>query len=131
MNVLGVMSANGWVHWEIERNKVDKERFMQFIQAALPKLTSAGIRYFVMDNASVHSVLGLDGLLKDHGIMLVPLPVYSPMLNPIELAWKEYKEQLVRTHCGMHMVQSMELALGAVDKAHFSRFMYHSLYGTV
>ena len=38
----------------------------------------------VMDNAPVHNKKQLRSLLKKHGHALLPLPPYSPDLNPIE-----------------------------------------------
>lgn len=38
----------------------------------------------IMDNAPVHNKKHLRSLLKQHGHALLPLPPYSPDLNPIE-----------------------------------------------
>jgi len=38
----------------------------------------------IMDNAPVHNKKQLRSLLKQHGHALLPLPPYSPDLNPIE-----------------------------------------------
>ena len=41
----------------------------------------------IVNNASIHKVNRIHKLVKEHGMCLVFLPVYSPNLNPIKLAF--------------------------------------------
>lgn len=48
----------------------------------------------ILDNARVHSADKVKKKCEKLGIYLVPLPVYSPDLNPIEFIWKSIKRVL-------------------------------------
>ena len=47
----------------------------------------------IMDNAPVHNKKQLGILLKQHGHVLLPLPPYSPDLNPIEKSFAAIKKR--------------------------------------
>lgn len=51
----------------------------------------------VMDriNASFHSKTRLDELCIDNKHIFLPLPPYSPELNPIEQAWTNLKKKVI------------------------------------
>lgn len=77
-----------------QRGKVWLAPFV-FTGSCNAKLVSAWVRdmliqelkapsIVIMDNAPVHSKKQLRSLLKQHGHALLPLPPYSPDLNPIE-----------------------------------------------
>ena len=57
----------------------------------LPELKAPSI--IVMDNAPVHNKKQLRSLLKKHGHALLPLPPYSPDLNPIEQSFGAMKKR--------------------------------------
>ena len=48
----------------------------------------------IMDNACFHRMKHLEGLAHERGHKLVPLPPYSPELNPIEKTWTHIKRYL-------------------------------------
>ncbi|MBF0806863.1 transposase, partial [Streptococcus sp. 19428wA2_WM07] len=56
----------------------------------LPSL--AGPHVIVMDNASFHPKKILDELSSCNGHFFLPLPPYSPELNPIEKSWAILKK---------------------------------------
>ena len=47
----------------------------------------------IMDNAPVHNKKELRSMLKKHGHALLPLPPYSPDLNPIEQSFGAMKKR--------------------------------------
>ena len=47
-----------------------------------PKLTKISV--ITMDNATFHRISFLQEMAKKHGHVVLPLPPYSPDLNPIE-----------------------------------------------
>lgn len=57
----------------------------------LPELQAPSI--IIMDNAPVHNKKQLRTLLKKNGHALLPLPPYSPDLNPIEQAFGAMKKR--------------------------------------
>ena len=48
----------------------------------------------IMDNASFHPKNRLDQLCLAKGHYFLPLPPYSPELNPIEKAWANLKKSI-------------------------------------
>lgn len=54
----------------------------------------------------IHKVSGIHKLVEGHSMHLMFLPLYSPNLNPIELAFSSTKVWL-HTNCD-HMNQKME-----------------------
>ena len=53
-----------------------------FERCLLPELRPNSL--VIIDNAPFHNKAELNELLKEHGHTLLPLPTYSPDLNPIE-----------------------------------------------
>lgn len=49
--------------------------------------------YLVLDNYSVHKSTFIKEISKILNICLIPLPSYSPHLNPIEQVWKSIKRE--------------------------------------
>ncbi|MBP2620156.1 hypothetical protein DHL47_02160 [Streptococcus panodentis] len=57
-----------------------------------------------MDNASFHPKKILDKLSIDAGHFFLPLPPYSPELNPIEKSWAILKKAVTEFLRGMNSV---------------------------
>jgi len=68
-------------------------------QDLIPKLPPGSV--VVMDNAPFHKMPHTAKLLQQAGHTLLPLPTYSPDLNPIEHTWNEKKEQRRATQCSI------------------------------
>lgn len=64
-----------------------------FENQLLPALDSPHI--VVMDNASFHPKRRLDELCIVNNHIFLPLPPYSPELNPIEQAWANLKKKVI------------------------------------
>jgi transposase len=60
-------------------------------QVLLPELTGPSL--VVMDNAPFHNKPKIKALLEAHGHTLLPLPTYSPDLNPIEQSFAIIKRR--------------------------------------
>jgi len=58
----------------------------------------------VMDNASFHNKKRLQDILKAGYHYLLPLPPYSPDLNPIEQKWAQAKALRKRSHCSIEHI---------------------------
>jgi transposase len=50
----------------------------------------------ILDNAKVHHTSAVQAAAEQAGILLVYLPPYSPMLNPVEFMFHEMKSFLRR-----------------------------------
>jgi transposase len=61
-------------------------------QILVPTLRRGDI--VIMDNASVHKVVGVREAIEAAGARLIYLPPYSPDLNPIEMAFNKLKALL-------------------------------------
>ena len=59
----------------------------------------------VLDQAGWH---GSKGLILPAGMTLLPLPPYSPQLNPIERLWKYLKETYLNHRLDHHLDEIIE-----------------------
>jgi len=66
-----------------------KEWFKLFL---LSELTKKSV--IIMDNATFHRISFLQEMVKEHGHVALPLPPYSPDLNPIEKVWANIKRHM-------------------------------------
>ena len=53
----------------------------------------------IWDNAPCHIARMVQGHAAELGIELIPLPGYSPDLNPIERLWDWMRQEVTRGHC--------------------------------
>ena len=58
----------------------------------LPELTEKSV--IIMNNAAFHRIDLLQEMAKKHGHVVLPLPPYSPDLNPIEKVWANLKKYM-------------------------------------
>jgi transposase len=83
-----------------------------------------------MDNLNAHQTQTVRALLDDSGFAYHYLPLYSPDLNPIELAWAKVKAGLrkaaARTVDGLHDALGPDLA--AVTAQDAQGFFRHAGY---
>lgn len=74
---------------------IDRSSFEQFIIDVLAPQLPPG-RTVILDNLSVHKSPAAEAALAAVGCRLLPLPPYSPDLNPIEQAFSKLKAALRR-----------------------------------
>ena len=80
--------------WVID-GPINRELFDLYVETQLaPTLLPGDV--IVLDNLSSHKSPKAAGILRDLGAWLLPLPPYSPDLNPIEMAFSKLKAHLRR-----------------------------------
>ena len=92
-SILPALGIGGFLHYEIFHGSFNADRFNDFIERLLPKMTPyPGPRsVLLMDNARIHIKSELETLCEPHGVRVLFLPPYSPDLNSIELSFNELK----------------------------------------
>ncbi|EPS35363.1 hypothetical protein H072_11274 [Dactylellina haptotyla CBS 200.50] len=73
-------------------NEMLAEYLPEFYEQLIEELGTAPI--FMHDNAPVHKAYVATDWFKEHGIIVMDWPPYSPDLNPIEHVWRYLKDQL-------------------------------------
>lgn len=72
---------------------MNKARFESWIETQLaPELSQGDV--VILDNVAFHKSERAAELVRQHGAWLLPLPAYSPDLNPIEMAFSKLKTLL-------------------------------------
>jgi len=75
---------------------MDGESFRTYITEVLcPELEPGDV--VILDNLACHKVAGVEEAIAERKARLLPLPAYSPDLNPIEQAFAKLKAQLNQT----------------------------------
>ena len=89
-NVIGALLSGLLLTVTLLMGNVNSEVLFTWITPELlPKLPSQCV--IVMDNASFHKRLDIQGAIRHAGHTLLLLPPYSPQLNPIEHKWAQVK----------------------------------------
>ena len=90
ISVFGAVSLEKIVDIGIVNGTVDQICVETFIEhSLLPKLQSGNI--LLIDNAPVHNMKKIKEIAESKGVMVLPLPRYSPELSPIEMCWSKLK----------------------------------------
>ena len=87
------IGINGYLDYEVFHGSFNLERFENFIQRLLQKMTTfLGPRsMLVMDNVSAHYSLWVRDLCYEASVILEYLPPYLPNLSPIEESFSVLK----------------------------------------
>ncbi len=73
---------------------------MQFLQQLQRRFTGDTRKIvLIWDGASYHRSRKVRALAKRLGFTILPLPAYSPDLNPIEGLWKWMREEVTQHYC--------------------------------
>lgn len=99
LHIIGAISSNGLIHWERQRGSMKIPNFNLCLRHCLLSAFAAGLQshniVLVIDNAPSHAqaeqVIQEDAF---HGVELLRLAPYSPILNPIEGVWSAVKARL-------------------------------------
>ena len=97
-SVLPAIGINGYLDYEVFHGSFNSERFENFIQRLLQKMTAfPGPRsVLVMDNVSAHHSPWVRELCHEAGVILEYLPPYSPDLSPIKESFSALKAWMRR-----------------------------------
>lgn len=77
------ISSQGCVSYQQQRSAFNKPTFLSFITNLIPKLPLS-TKCILMDNVRFHHSTEVISLLKEHDIVPLYIPPYSPRCNPIE-----------------------------------------------
>lgn len=81
-------------------NKEQTAEFLEHLKSWLDESSPAGKRRIVIwDGAPWHRAHVVRETAKACKLELIPLPGYSPDLNPIEGLWKWMRENVTQLHC--------------------------------
>ena len=72
------------------RGAADGDAFCAYVDEVLAPTLRPG-NVVIMDNLSVHKLVGVRQAIENAGARLVFLPPYHPDLNPIEKLWSKMK----------------------------------------
>ena len=91
-----IMTVYGLHDVYLAEGTINGDRFTQFVEKCLlPSLMPLnGVNPFsvvIMDNASIHHVVGVAALIRNMGARLIYLPPYSPDPNPMEPVFSKVK----------------------------------------
>jgi transposase len=92
--IAGLTSEGLIAPWVIP-GAMDRPAFDTWVETQLAPLLAPGTAV-ILDNLSVHRSPRAAEVLKDRRCWLLPLPAYSPDLNPIEMAFSKLKAHLRR-----------------------------------
>jgi len=97
VHMIGAISQLGLEKFKTQRGSFRSEQFNTWLTELMDEVISNGTPansiVIVIDNAPCHS--RAESVISEYsGSILLRLPPYSPMLNPIENAWSVLKSQL-------------------------------------
>ena len=92
-SIISTTRLNGKRATMIIEGSINGEVFEHYVRKVLaPTLKKGDI--VILDNLSVHRVLGVLDPIYKKGASVMFLPPYSPDLNPIELEWSKIKSTI-------------------------------------
>jgi len=111
---------------------MDGESFRTYIAEVLcPELEPGDV--VILDNLACHKVAGVAEAIAKRGARLLPLPAYSPDLNPIEMAFAKLKAHLRKaaTRSFERLLDSLKKTLNSFTPSACSNFFAHAGYATM
>jgi transposase len=91
--VVGALSLGGVQAAMTLEGALDQAAFEVFIEHFLCPVLEPG-QIVIADNLSAHKSMRVKQLIEEKKCLWVPLPTYSPDLNPIENLWSQFKSYL-------------------------------------
>ena len=94
------------------RRRKRRREIAELLQALVDK-HPAGRVYVAWDNANTHQDEEVDAVVRGAAgrLVLLYLPTYSPLLNPIEMLWRHFRREV--THC--ELFESVKALLSAAQ----------------
>jgi transposase len=97
IHMIGALTQAGMLKFMRRRGSFKKEDFLEWLRTVVTTASSQGIAndsiVLVIDNAPCHS-RAESIALEYPGVVVLRLAPYSPMLNPIEMAWATMKASI-------------------------------------
>ena len=81
---VAAISTGSYICYEVRRNSYNSESFYEFVKNTLLPFLPPTIKYILMDNISFHKSVQIRTLLKNHQLIPIFIPPYSPSFDPIE-----------------------------------------------
>ena len=81
---VAAISTGSYICYEVQRNSYNSESFYEFVKNTLLPFLPPTIKYILMDNISFHKSVQIRTLLKNHQLIPIFIPPYSPSFDPIE-----------------------------------------------
>jgi putative transposase len=97
--VVGALNAtSGRVHVQ-QDSHIDRRVFSRFVHRLDQAYPQAQTIYLIWDNWPVHhSDVVKETLAQLPRVHVIPLPTYSPWLNPIEKLWRKFRQEVDYLH---------------------------------
>jgi transposase len=94
-NVLSVVTRDGDIEYEVTKDHIDSEAYIDFLEKVLDGRDRPLI--VLLDHASFHHSKKVRSYVRDNRkrIRVYFLPKYSPEYNPTEQVWEELKENQI------------------------------------
>jgi transposase len=93
LSTIAAMTVRGMTVSATFDGATDSDTFVAFVREGLAPTLVRG-QVVILDNLSAHKAAAVRPLVESAGVRLLPLPPYSPDLNPIELAISKIKTVL-------------------------------------
>lgn len=114
VSLVGALGLSGLRTLMTLGGAIDGVAFVAFVRIFLVPMLRPG-DIVMMDNLSVHKVVGVREAIQAAGATLHYLPSYSPDLNPIERCWSKLKA-LLRS-AGARTREALDSAIAEAMKA--------------
>ena len=84
-----------------------------------------GAVVIVWDGTTGHRAKSVQAAAANLGLTLIPLPAYSPDLNPLENLWRWLREEDTRNYCHQSMCRLFDACKAFIDRinAHPSQLL--------
>lgn len=128
-SIISALGINGFVAPITYKGTLTGAFFGVYVKDCLAPSLKAGDT-LILDNLSSHKTGNVLDPLINKGVNVVFLPVYSPDLNPIELAWSKMKSYLrkVKARTSKHLEKTIGASLDLVTKFDISGWFSHCGY---
>ena len=96
LNIHGAMNADTFeITVIVSEENVNADSTIALFESVEKLYPLALALYLIVDNAKYHFSPPVLEYLRNSGIKLIPLPIYSPELNLIERLWKVFKKNIL------------------------------------
>lgn len=129
VTILSALSWRGPLASMYLPGATDGPVFLTYLKKVLvPRLWKGAV--VVMDNLGAHKVAGVQAQIEAVGARLVYLPPYSADLNPIEMAWSQFKSHLrkVSARTKRTLARAIRAGLARISAQNARHYFAHGGY---